>query len=65
MTMPHPFMTAELVRQWRAALDAEAHNQQLVRQLQPRTHTDPERGRFAATARTLAHQVRALVARAT
>jgi hypothetical protein len=63
--MPHPFMTAELVRQRRAALDAEARTQQVVRQLHLRTHTDPEPGRFAATARTLARQVRALVARAT
>jgi hypothetical protein len=63
--MLHPFMTAELVRQRRAALDAEARHQPVVRQLQLRTPTDPERGRFAATARTVAHQVRPLVARAT
>jgi hypothetical protein len=63
--MLHPFITAELVRQLRAGLDAEARSQRIVRQLQLRTPTDPERGRFAATARTLAHQVRALVARAT
>jgi len=30
--MLHPFMTAELVRQRRAALDAESRNQRLVRQ---------------------------------
>jgi hypothetical protein len=65
MTMPHPFMTAALVRQRRAALDAEARDQRLIRQLPPRTRTDPERGRFATTARTLAGHVRALVARAT
>jgi hypothetical protein len=72
--MLHPFMTQESVRQRRAAQEAEARNQRVVRQLQLRTRTDPERsrfaatperGRFAATARTLAHQVRALVARAT
>ena len=63
--MPHPFMTAELVRQRRAALDAEARNQRVVRQLQPRARANPERGRFAATARTFARHVRALVARAT
>ena len=63
--MLHPFMTTELVRQRRAALDAEARNQRLIRQLPPRARTDPERGRFAATAQTLARQVRALVARAT
>jgi hypothetical protein len=63
--MSHPFMTAELVRQRRAALDAESRNQRLVRQLRPRARTDPERGRFALTARTVARHVRALVARAT
>jgi hypothetical protein len=63
--MPHPFMTAELVRQRRAALDAESRNQRLVRQLQPRARTDPERGRLVLTARTVARHVRALVARAT
>jgi Family of unknown function (DUF6069) len=45
--------------------DAEAHNQRVVRQLHLRTPTDPERGRFAAAARTLARQVRAMVARTT
>ena len=63
--MLHPFMTAELVRQRRAGLDAEARNTRLARQLPPRARTDPERGRFAVTARTLARHVRALVARAT
>jgi hypothetical protein len=63
--MLHPYMTAELVRQLRADLEAEARNQRLIRQLPPRARTDPERGRFAATAQTLARQVRALVARAT
>jgi hypothetical protein len=64
MTM-HPFMSAELVRQLRAGLEAEACNQRLIRQLPPRARTDPERGRFAATARTLAGHIRALLARAT
>jgi hypothetical protein len=59
------FMIEELVRQRRAALAAPARNQRLVRHLQPRARTDPERGRFAATAQTLARQVRALVARTT
>ena len=63
--MLHPVMTEELVRQRRAALEGEARNQRVVRQLPPRTPTDPERGLFAATARTLARQVRGLVARAT
>jgi hypothetical protein len=61
----HPFMTAELVRQRRTSLDAESRNQRLARQLPPRARAGPERGRFAATARTVAGQVRALVARAT
>jgi hypothetical protein len=61
----HPYMTAELVRQLRAGLEAESRNQRLIRQPPPRTRTDPERGRFATTARTLAGHVRALVARAT
>jgi hypothetical protein len=63
--MLHPFMTAELVRQRRAALDAESRNKRLVRQLPPQARADPERGRFAVTAHTVARQVRALVARAT
>ena len=61
----HPYLNAELVRQLRAGLEAESRNQRLIRQLPPRTRTDPERGRFATTARTLAGHVRALVARAT
>jgi hypothetical protein len=61
----HPYMTAELVRQLRAGLEGESRNQRLIRQLPPRARTDPERGRVTATARTLARQVRALVARAT
>jgi hypothetical protein len=63
--MLHPFMTTELVRQRRAGLEAESRNHRLIRRLYLRTHSDPERGRFAATAQTLARQVRALVARAT
>ena len=63
--MLHPLMTAELVRQRRAGLAAESRDQRLLRQLPPAARTDPERGRFAATAQTLARQVRALVARAT
>jgi hypothetical protein len=61
----HPFMTAELVRQLRAGLDAESRDQRRIRQLPPRTRTDPERGRVATTARTLVGHVRALVARTT
>jgi hypothetical protein len=63
--MLHPFTTAELVRQRRAALDAESRNRRLIGQLQPRTRADPERGRLVPTARTVARHVRALVARAT
>jgi hypothetical protein len=63
--MLHPFTTAELVRQRRAALDAEARNQRLIRQLQPRGHADPESGRLVPTAQTVAAHLRALVARTT
>jgi hypothetical protein len=63
--MLHPFMTAELVRQRRAALDAESRNQRLIGQLQPRARADSERGRLVPTARTVVRHVRALVARAT
>jgi hypothetical protein len=63
--MLHPFMTAELVRQRRADLDAESRNERLVRQIQPRARADPESGRMVLTARTFARHVRALVARAT
>ena len=60
--MLQPLTTAELVRQRRAALDAESRNQRLIRQLQPRA--DPERGRLVPTAPTVAAHVRALVAHA-
>jgi hypothetical protein len=63
--MLHPFTTEELVRQRRAALDAESRNQRLIRQLQPRARAEPESGRLVPTARTVAAQVRALLARAT
>ena len=51
--MLHPFMTAELVRQRRAALQAESRIQPLVRQLQPRARTDPRA--WPADARRLPH----------
>jgi hypothetical protein len=51
--MLHPSTTAELVRQRRAALDAESRNQRPIRQLQPRARADPERGRLVPTARTV------------
>jgi hypothetical protein len=63
--MLHPFTTEELVRQRRAALDAESRTQRLMRQLQPRARADPERGRLVPTAKTVARHLRALVARAT
>jgi hypothetical protein len=63
--MLYPYLTAELVRQRRAALEAASRNQRPPRQRPPRARTAPEHGRFAATARTLARQVHALVARAT
>jgi|RhiMetdeSRZDD1v2_1073273.scaffolds.fasta_scaffold3307757_2 hypothetical protein len=61
----HPYITAELVRQLRAALEGESHNQRLAHRLPPRARTDPARDRVTATARTLARHVRALVARTT
>jgi hypothetical protein len=61
----HPFMTAELVRQRRAALNADSRNERLVRQLPSRARADPESGRLGPTARTFARHLRALVARAT
>jgi hypothetical protein len=63
--MPHPLMTQELVRQRRAALEAESRNQRPTRQLQHQAPPDPEHGRLAITAQTLARQARALVARPT
>jgi hypothetical protein len=63
--MLHPFMTEELVRQRRTALEAESRDQRLARQLQPRVRAVTERGRFAIPAQTLARHVRALLARAT
>jgi hypothetical protein len=63
--MLHPYMTAELVRQRRAGLETESGHQRLIRQLPPRARTDPERGRFAAIARTLARHVRGQMARPT
>jgi hypothetical protein len=64
--MLHPFMTQELVRERRAALDAESCNERLRRDLQLRSRADdPERRRLAAVAQTFARQVRALMARTT
>jgi hypothetical protein len=48
----HPYITAELVRQLRAALEGESHNQRLAHRLPPRARTDPARDRVTATART-------------
>jgi hypothetical protein len=61
----HPFITAELVRQRLAALDAESYNERLRRDLQPQSRTDPQRRRLAVVAQTTARQVRALIARTT
>jgi hypothetical protein len=63
--MLHPYMTEELVGQRRAALHAEANQARLAGQLRPRARGDPARARFTLAARTLVHQVRAIVARAT
>ena len=61
--MMHPFTTQELVGQRRAALHAEASHARLAGQLRPRARDDPERSRLTIAARTLARQVRAMVAR--
>ncbi len=58
--MLHPFMTQELVRQRRAALDAEARTRRPGRHPQPRTRAAPGRGRLAVAAQTFARQLRAL-----
>jgi hypothetical protein len=63
--MLHPFMTSQLVRQGRAALEPQPRNMRPVPQIQPRARADAEPGRFGLTARTFARRVRALVARAT
>jgi hypothetical protein len=58
-------MTTELVRQRRAALDAESSNQRLVRQSLSWARADPDSDRLVLRARTFARHIRALVARAT
>jgi hypothetical protein len=63
--MLQPSWTAELARQRRAALNAQASHERLVRQTRPPPRADPENGRLVTTARTLAYHLRALVARAT
>ncbi len=63
--MLHPSWTEELVRERRAALNAEATHKRLVRQTRPPPRADPDSGRLVTTARTLAYHVHALVARGT
>ena len=63
--MPHPYITQELVRQRRATLKTEPRNQRPTRQLQHQAPTNPEHGRLAITAQTLARQARTLIARPT
>jgi hypothetical protein len=62
--MSHPFTTQELVRQRRAALNAEATDARLAGQLRPRARGDPARTRLVLAVRILVRQVRAMVARA-
>lgn len=62
--MLHPSWTAELARQRRAALNAEASHERLLGQTRPLSRAEQESGRLVTTARTLAYHVRALVARA-
>jgi hypothetical protein len=63
--MLHPSWTEALAGQRRAALNAEAGRERLVRQTRPPPRAAAERGRLVTTARTLAYHVRGLVARAT
>jgi hypothetical protein len=59
----HPYMTEQLVRDRRAALDAEAHGERLVRPVETRAKAHGGRRRITLTARTFARRVRGLVAR--
>jgi hypothetical protein len=59
----HPYMTEQLVRDRRAALDAEAHGARLVRRAERPARAEHGRRRVTATARAFAHRVRGLVAR--
>lgn len=61
--MHHPFTTAELVRQRRAALDAEARNQGLVRQLRAHNRAGPQSRRLVLAGGPFARRVRALLGR--
>ena len=58
----HPFITVELVRQRRAALDAEADRERLARAGRIRRRQGHDAA-VAANARTLVRRVRALAAR--
>jgi hypothetical protein len=59
----HPYMTDRLVRDRRAALDAEARGARLVRRVETRAEAHPGRRRATLTARAFARRVRGLVAR--
>jgi hypothetical protein len=59
----HPYMTEQLVRDRRAALDAEARGGRLARRVVRPARTDLRRPRLTLTARALARRVRGLVAR--
>jgi hypothetical protein len=61
--MSHPYLTEALVDQRRAALHAEASHARLAGQIRPPAGGDPARARFTIAARTVVHQVRAMVTR--
>jgi hypothetical protein len=58
----HPYMTEQLVRDRRAALDAEARGGRLTRRVETRARTEHGRRRVTLTARAFARRVRGLVA---
>jgi hypothetical protein len=59
----HPYMTEQLVRDRRVALDAEARGERLVRPVESRAEAHRGRRRITLTARTFARRVHGLVAR--
>jgi hypothetical protein len=59
----HPYMTEQLVRDRRAALDADARGGRLARRAARPARAEHERRRVTLTARAFARRVRGLVAR--
>ena len=59
----HPYMTEQLVRDRRAALDAEARGGRHARRVALTARADHGRRRGTLTARAFARRIRGLVAR--